>query len=248
MRVSANPSQYFPLVKLLSYVNSVPLNVVPGSEYKYMNTNWILAGFLIEKMTRNSFQKEVTQRIIDKLKLKHTFYPKNLANEYYKNHKGQLIHGYFSFPGLSFPTLNQDVLSISLSWAGPAGAMISNTHDINKYLQALFNPSKIMTAFQIKELESSEPGVVSGPTKNNVTGYYALGIGKNDYDNGTTKETFYSYEGTTLGSRFVWYYFPSRSLNIVMAVNSYGDSKGGDNLTLYPYATILPNIWKKKCF
>jgi len=46
----------------------------PGEKYNYANTNYILLGQLIKKVTGNIWYQEVRSRILDPLKMKHTYY------------------------------------------------------------------------------------------------------------------------------------------------------------------------------
>jgi D-alanyl-D-alanine carboxypeptidase len=49
----------------------------PGEGWYYSNTNTILVGLVIEKLTGNKLEDEVNRRIIDRLGLKNTYWPKS---------------------------------------------------------------------------------------------------------------------------------------------------------------------------
>lgn len=204
------PYNYISKQNILDYVSSLPLEFVPGSKYEYSNTNFTLAGILIEKITHNNLEKEIKERIINKLNLNHTFFPKNFAYEVYSYNF--LVHGYDE-ENIPYP-LHTDITNYSLSWANSAGAIISNTLDINTYIHALFNPGLLLNKTQIQKLITSEPGIVAQDDEN-VIGYYGLGIFKGYMKK--TKESFFSYEGGTFGFRFYYIYFPTHALSIVSA-------------------------------
>ncbi|KJY34436.1 serine hydrolase domain-containing protein, partial [Streptomyces sp. NRRL S-495] len=52
-----------------------PPYFAPGQGWKYSNTNYILAGLLIDKLTGHSWQSEVTRRIVRPLHLDDTVFP-----------------------------------------------------------------------------------------------------------------------------------------------------------------------------
>lgn len=72
----------------------------PGAKWAYSNTGYILAGMIIEKVTGNSWQQEVTRRIIRPLGLRDTFAPNT-----YPRIPGLHLHGYSNF-GNSGPTID----------------------------------------------------------------------------------------------------------------------------------------------
>lgn len=240
--LKANPYQYSSLIKILSYESNNTLEFVPGSKWEYSNTNYTLAGLLIEKITGNSYLEEVKKRIFNKLELNYTFFPKNYAKDYYPENK--LVRGY-AINNPKFPFSDKtDTTDFSLSWENSGGGIISNTTDINKYIQALFTPNKLLSNEKINELETNAPGIICGDDQT-YTCYYGLGIVKN-YDK-VMKENFYEYEGGTFGFRFIYFYYPKRPLNLVFAINS---SSGGENdhSVLYLYDQIIPKIWETSCF
>ncbi|NEP20271.1 MAG: beta-lactamase family protein, partial [Leptolyngbya sp. SIO4C1] len=93
----------------------------PGTGWQYANTNFILAGMIIEAATGNDLASEIQSRIIDPLGLDNTFFSttKDTIPSGY-------ISGYLDFDGNG--TLD-DVSIVNLSWSWAAGAMVSTTDD-----------------------------------------------------------------------------------------------------------------------
>ena len=56
-------------VEILDLTYQLPLHFKPGTEFEYSNTNYVLLGRFIKKITHNDPENEVTKRIINKLKL-----------------------------------------------------------------------------------------------------------------------------------------------------------------------------------
>jgi D-alanyl-D-alanine carboxypeptidase len=118
----------------------------PGAKWEYSNTNYILAGMIIERITGHSWQKEVTGRIIQPLDLRHTLPPIT-----YPRVPGRHLHGYSNF-GESGPTI--DVTDLNPSAAGAAGAMISTTADMTRFYSALLN-GRLLRPAQLAEMKTT---------------------------------------------------------------------------------------------
>lgn len=118
----------------------------PGTQWEYSNTNYILAGMIIQKATGHTWQQEVTRRIIRPLGLRDTSAPDTSARI-----PGQHLHGYSDFDG-SGPTI--DVTSVNPTAAGSAGAMISTTNDLSRFFSALLN-GKLLHPAQLAEMKTT---------------------------------------------------------------------------------------------
>ncbi|MEV5531028.1 serine hydrolase domain-containing protein [Streptomyces prunicolor] len=118
----------------------------PGTQWEYSNTNYILAGMIIQKATGHNWQQEVTRRIIRPLGLRDTSAPDTSARI-----PGQHLHGYSDF-GDSGPTI--DVTSLNPTAAGSAGAMISTTGDLTRFFSALLG-GKLLRPAQLAEMKTT---------------------------------------------------------------------------------------------
>ncbi|MBO0517607.1 beta-lactamase family protein, partial [Streptomyces beijiangensis] len=47
----------------------------PGTKWEYSNTNYVLAGLLVEKVTGRSVADEIDRRVIKRIGLRHTYFP-----------------------------------------------------------------------------------------------------------------------------------------------------------------------------
>ncbi|MGW4006880.1 serine hydrolase domain-containing protein, partial [Streptomyces nigra] len=107
-----------------------PRTTAPGGAYSYSNTNFVVAGLLIEKLTGHSVRTEYRDRIIGPLKLRDTFYV----------HPGTKIPGRHTRGYLTPDTAGAalvDSTEQTVSWAQSAGAVISTTKDLHLFLSAL---------------------------------------------------------------------------------------------------------------
>jgi D-alanyl-D-alanine carboxypeptidase len=101
----------------------------PGSRHVYANTNYVLAGMVIEKVTGHSVRDELTRRIIRPLGLTSTSFPERSPFV-----TGRHLRGYLPAEPNTPP---QDTTVYSMSWAWTAGAVVSTTEDETAFLRAL---------------------------------------------------------------------------------------------------------------
>ncbi len=118
----------------------------PGTRWEYSNTNYILAGMIVQKATGHTWQQEVTRRIIRPLSLRDTSAPDTSARI-----PGQHLHGYSDF-GEGGPVV--DVTDFNPSAAGSAGAMISTTGDLTRFFSALLG-GKLLRPAQLAEMKTT---------------------------------------------------------------------------------------------
>ncbi|HWG25541.1 serine hydrolase domain-containing protein [Actinospica sp.] len=119
----------------------------PGTNWEYSDTNYILAGMIIEKATGHTWQQEVSDRIIRPLGLQHTVAPATNPSI-----PGTHLHGYSDFG--SGPAI--DVTSANMTYAGSSGAMISTTADLIRFHQALLG-GRLLPAAELAEMETTVP-------------------------------------------------------------------------------------------
>lgn len=98
----------------------------PGTSWEYSNTNYILAGMIIHKVTGRSWQDEVDRRIIGPLGLRHTVAPTTGPTI-----EGPHLDGYAG----SAPAFDSTLWNPSA--ADAAGAIVSTTQDLTTFYSAL---------------------------------------------------------------------------------------------------------------
>lgn len=104
----------------------------PDTSWHYSNTNYVVVGLLIEKLTGRTYGEEVERRILRPLKLTHTSVP---------GHRSSLptphAHGYEPLPTDPPTMVDATKMDPSLDWA--AGEMISTTTDLATFVTALLD-------------------------------------------------------------------------------------------------------------
>jgi len=121
------PSRYGDPEKVIEEVNG-HFNFEPGTDWAYSNTNFILAGLIINEVTGKEAHEVIREKIIDPLGMTHTFM-KN-AEEYPLEEKAR-GHTFDEYGNIIQYELNE------YFWT--AGGILSNVEDMFKYAHALFN-------------------------------------------------------------------------------------------------------------
>jgi len=105
-----------------------PMEFEPGTAFKYSNSNYVLLGYIIEKLTGQTYEQYITEHIFVPLGMIHSFYdsPEKVI-------PGRLP-GYMATGGNG--AVNADYLDPSNAYA--AGALLMTAADLFKWHQGLF--------------------------------------------------------------------------------------------------------------
>ncbi|MDR7278438.1 serine hydrolase domain-containing protein [Catenuloplanes atrovinosus] len=127
-----------------------PETGAPGELLSYSNTNYILAGLIIEKVTGNEVEKEVNRRIIKPLGLRTTYFPGADPRI-----RGPHAGAYVPWPDAETGEVTlRDFSVYNMTWAWTAGEMISTMPDLNTFYRALITGKLLKPAQQAAMLET----------------------------------------------------------------------------------------------
>ncbi|AWZ07253.1 MULTISPECIES: serine hydrolase domain-containing protein [unclassified Streptomyces] len=106
----------------------------PGAGMHYSNTNYVLLGMVIERVTGQPWADEITRRVIQPLGLSHTVLPGSTAtlptphDQFFTNYlRPRGLFGHFSVPAADW----------NPSIGGAAGAVVSTSGDLVTFIRAL---------------------------------------------------------------------------------------------------------------
>ncbi|MGW3044193.1 serine hydrolase domain-containing protein [Kitasatospora sp. NPDC001159] len=131
----------------------------PGTGWSYSNTNYVLAGLLIERVTGRPYAEQVTRRVIDRIGLRHTYFPHAGEEDIREAHP----HGYHASRTGGPLT---DVTELDASWAWAAGHLVSTPSELNRFFSALMG-GRLLGPAQLAEMKTTvkvpdSPGAVPG--------------------------------------------------------------------------------------
>ncbi|MFE7608952.1 serine hydrolase domain-containing protein [Streptomyces celluloflavus] len=123
----------------------------PGAKHAYSNTNYVLAGLIIEAAGGNSYAHEVRQRIIKPLGLRATTVPGNTSRMPQPSSRAYSKLFVDTPAGKIYDVTLQNA---SQSWAD--GDIISSAADLNRFFGALLG-GKVLPPEQLKEMKTTVP-------------------------------------------------------------------------------------------
>jgi len=182
--------------KLVARFRDKPLDFQPGEKWNYSNSGYVLLGYLVEKISGQSYKDFVQENI---------FKPLGMNDSGYDSNSAIILHRAYGYaPGPNGP-VNAGYIDMSIPFS--AGALYSTTHDLLRWEQGLFG-GKLLSAASLKKMTT--------PFKEN----YACGLGVRtvhghaEIDHGGGIEGF----NTELA------YYPDDKLTIVVLANLNGDA------------------------
>ncbi|MEU8893855.1 serine hydrolase domain-containing protein [Streptomyces sp. NPDC048442] len=137
--------------ELVAVALKYPPRPDPLKDPYYSNTNFVLAGMVIEKATGRSYAQEVTRRVIRPLNLRGTSFP-GTAPQLPKPHPV----GYSRLHAKEPDAPVHDATEQNMTWLGASGDVISTTDDLNRFQRALMR-GKLLPAAQLEEMLQEVP-------------------------------------------------------------------------------------------
>ncbi|MFT4059858.1 MAG: serine hydrolase [Legionella sp.] len=175
----------------IDFFRNKPLNFQPGSNFEYNNSGYVLLGYLIEKISGQSYQNFVVNSI---------FKPLEMNDSGYDSHSEIILHRAAGYMVSSDGIRNADYLDMSIPYS--AGSLYSTTQDLLRWEQGLFG-GKVLSAASLKKMIE--------PYKNDY------GFGVRIYSLNGHKAI--SHAGGTSGFNTKLIYFPNDELTIVALAN-----------------------------
>jgi D-alanyl-D-alanine carboxypeptidase len=151
-RLLTDPERRFRVwtpAELVALVAHLPPSFPPGSAWSYSNTDYVLAGMIVEAVTGNALGDELRRRIFRPLRLRGSSLPSGptIPRPY--------ANGYaFALGQAEGPPAEFTAFDPSLAWA--AGGIVSDLDDLQKFFRALLR-GKLLPAALLAEMKTPVP-------------------------------------------------------------------------------------------
>ncbi|MFF7281294.1 serine hydrolase [Streptomyces griseorubiginosus] len=191
----SDPERSFTPRQVLAYGFKHRNTFAPGAQFQYSNTNLILLGLVVERVSGRRLADFLERRVLRPARLPHTLLPERF--EFPRPHP----HGYTN------QTLSGEVADSTdwnPSWAWAAGAMISDLHDLRRWAKIVATGTLLRSRTQaerLKMLPTGHPGTS-----------YGLGI----FESGG----WIGHNGSIPGYETVTVYLPSKKATLVLMINT----------------------------
>ncbi|QEH40692.1 serine hydrolase [Chitinophaga sp. XS-30] len=212
----ATPKEQTP-AEMLQLISGFKPDFEPGDKFQYSNSNYLLLGYIIERLDGVPYSTALNNRIASRTGLSDTYFGraldtvenKSLSYQYDKDHWMEVQEGDFS--GLV---------------PGGAGSIVSTPSDMTRFVHGLFTGQLI---------SKNSLALMTG-----ITGFYGLGIHlvPDQWSKG------FGHGGGYIASHANLAYYPKDSLAIAFCTNgnSYGIDKIVNHVLQICYDTsyVLP--------
>ncbi|MEU4317866.1 serine hydrolase domain-containing protein [Nocardia fluminea] len=242
--LDSDPNKVWTPEELLAIAFSHPVNFAPGEKFDYSNTNIILLGLVIEKITKMSAAENFQKRIFEPLGLKHTSLPAATDYSIPDPHPQGYAFGTnvstidtFALPpeqqaaALAGTLQPSNATDASPSWTWTAGAAISTVDDVATYVRALVEGDLLDEKMQRIRMDSIEP---IDPAAPDVAGY-GLGIVRFGLH-------LFGHDGQIPGYMTFMGHDPESDLTIVVATN-LATVPSGEGSALVLVKGMLPTFY-----
>lgn len=213
----ADPQRAFTPQELLSYAFDKPLSFPPGTDFEYSNTNTVLVGLVVEKVSGQALPDYIRDQITAPLNLQATSLPTD--NAFPDPH----AQGYTEQTANGAEAIATDW---NPSWAWSAGAMISTLEDLHIWAPVLATGKLLTPEMQRQRLTTvTEGGLPQGDG-------YGLGI--------FNLSGWIGHNGSLPGYQTVAVYLPPEQRTMVLMINTDVDYQGKEPSTAL--ATAITNV------
>jgi|SRR5690625_40333 len=175
----------------------------PNEGYYYSNTNYIILGLIIEKVTGKSLKKVMNQRLFEPLGMEQSYFPKNFSMiEPHANGHSKLTKDFQLSEEIE---CEYDNLNVSLAWA--SGALVSTPSDLTKFMCGVFN-HHIISFESLKEMMTFWDTGDDGQS-------YGLGL----YKFKNEQKIGVGHPGGISGYETIMLHYPSEDLYLTVMIN-----------------------------
>lgn len=207
-QLGKNPTRVWSHKRQVAIAAKNPPYFAPGQGWHYSNSNTVIVGLIIEKVTGNPLEKEIASRITEPLGLTNTFLPADGAQNVTTATGYNLDEDTGKF--LKSPNVDPSFL-----WA--AGAMISNLADLKVWAEALGTGKMISPELQAQRTQFQTI------TLEGVPPFYAAmdpgyGLAMERYQ--LPPNEFIGHSGKTSNFNTQMYYQPSTGSIIITLANT----------------------------
>ncbi|GAB1691816.1 serine hydrolase domain-containing protein [Krasilnikovia sp. M28-CT-15] len=191
---------------------AAPTNA-PGAAFSYSNTNYVLAGLIVERVTGHSYRSEITRRVLRPLGLRDTYFEGTDPLI-----RGPHMHAYVPW---TYGKL-RDFTRYNMSWAWGAGEIVSTARDVNTFYRALLTGRLLSAALQA-QMRTTVPLDPGHPE----AGGYGLGIFSMRLPCGV----FWGHDGGTIGHQTLSLHSPDgrRQMTYAHSMAFYQSSPTAQN-------------------
>ncbi|MGW2273981.1 serine hydrolase domain-containing protein [Streptomyces yangpuensis] len=205
---TSDPDRRFTPQQLLAYSFKHPVQFAPDAKFQYSNTNLILLGLVIEKVTGRPLAEVIDKDVVAAAGLRRTFFP--TGPEFPAPH----AQGYTDQTASGKVEVSTDW---DPSWAWAAGAMISDLQNLRSWARTLATGTLLTPETQAQRLKTTSVGIPGAG--------YGLGL----FD----VQGWIGHNGSLPGYESLGVYLPQAQATLVVILNTDILHDGQEPSTLF---------------
>ncbi|MFE0452910.1 serine hydrolase domain-containing protein [Streptomyces sp. NPDC058914] len=212
--LTSDPRREFTPRQLLDYAFGHPVLFPPGEKFSYSNTNLILLGLVVEKISGQPLGDYIQEHIIDPVGLEDTLFPKGaeFPEPHAQGYTNQTATGKI-----------EDSADWNPSWGWAAGAMISTLEDLRVWARTVAtgempDGERLISPATQKQRLDTPPTPIPGAG-------YGLGI--------FNVQGWIGHNGSLPGYESLTVYLPSAETTLVVVLNTDVDHENEEPSTLF---------------
>lgn len=206
--LTKDPDRVWKPEELIAYVLGDTAIFEAGKGFTYSDTNYILVGKIIEKITGEPFYQRAKRELLDKVKLT-SFTPTNtrtiasMAQGYYDPASEYAL-------GFKSPFLINGVAQNNMQFEWTGGGYAYKTHEYAQWLKYLYEGA-------VFDLDAVREDLFNTVPAKDIGGEYGLGVHKFEFKG---LGTFYGHDGFFPGYFTIGLYSPTKKMAFAMQINS----------------------------
>ncbi|MFE7412948.1 serine hydrolase domain-containing protein [Streptomyces laurentii] len=147
--------RYYEPRELLDSALAQKAHFSPGAKWEYINTNYLVAGLIIQKVTGRPLGEEINRRVVDRIGLRHTSFPTPGDMAIHEPHPKGYHRDTAGSPW-------REVTELDPSWGWAAGAVVSTNSDLNRFYTALLG-GELLPPAQLAQMRTTVSAEVIAP-------------------------------------------------------------------------------------
>ncbi|MDX3534601.1 serine hydrolase, partial [Streptomyces sp. MB09-01] len=205
---TSDPDRPFSPQQLLDYSFKHPVQFEPNAQFQYSNTNLILLGLLIEKVTGRPLKEVINRDVVGPAGLRRTLFPTGaeFPEPHAQGYTDQTASGKI-----------EDAADWNPSWAWAAGAMISDLENLRSWARTLATGTLLTPATQAQRLKTTSVGIPGAG--------YGLGL--------FNVQGWIGHNGSLPGYESLGVYLPQEQATLVVILNTDVLHDGQEPSTLF---------------
>jgi D-alanyl-D-alanine carboxypeptidase len=174
---------------MLGIISKSPVDFQPNEKFSYSNSNYVVLGYIIEKASKQSYSKYLSNRITSKIGLSNTYVGTKTDTKKNESFSYRFLNGWEQAP------------ETDMSIPCGAGAIVSTPADLTKFMESLFS-LKLVSNSSLMQMKTMTDG-------------YGMGMFQIPFH----EKSAYGHNGGIDGFLSTLAYFPEDSLAVAYCTN-----------------------------